>query len=142
MTKSINYYKFSIEIELLKEDKPMVNQINQYYLLLLHHQDNHHVNCKYYIYDNDTKDIYYNYYSAALPKASMNIPIADDNKGARMLAQMGWKKGEGLGKDKSGILNPVKAESYAQTAGIGATSKRDLSTGDGSYRSRTLDLVS
>lgn len=72
----------------------------------------------------------------------MNIPIADDNKGARMLAQMGWKKGEGLGKDKSGILDPVKAESYAQTAGIGATSRRDLSTGDGSYRSRTLDVVS
>ncbi|CAO3653532.1 unnamed protein product [Mucor hiemalis] len=78
---------------------------------------------------------------AALPKASMHIPIADDNKGARMLAQMGWKKGEGLGKDKSGILDPVKAESYAQTAGIGASTKRDLSSGDNSYRSRTLDVA-
>lgn len=72
----------------------------------------------------------------------MHIPISDDNKGARMLAQMGWKKGEGLGKDKSGILDPVKAESYAQSAGIGASAKRDMSTGDNSYRSRALDVVS
>lgn len=74
----------------------------------------------------------------------MYTPISDDNKGARMLAQMGWKKGEGLGKDGTGILDPVKAESYGQTAGIGSTAKRDLggSGGDGSYRNRTIDAVS
>lgn len=71
----------------------------------------------------------------------MYTPIADDNKGARMLAQMGWKKGEGLGKDGTGILDPVKAESYGQSAGIGSTTKRDLG-GDGSYRTRTVDVVS
>lgn len=72
----------------------------------------------------------------------MYTPIADDNKGARMLANMGWKKGEGLGKDGSGILDPVKAESYAQSAGIGSTTKRDVGSGGGSYQSRTLDTVS
>lgn len=72
----------------------------------------------------------------------MYTPIADDNKGARMLASMGWKKGEGLGKDGSGILDPVKAESYAQSAGIGSTPKRDVGSGGGSYQSRTLDTVS
>lgn len=72
----------------------------------------------------------------------MYTPISDDNKGARMLANMGWKKGEGLGKDGSGILDPVKAESYGQSAGIGATSKRDYSQGDDTYRNRTLDVVS
>jgi hypothetical protein len=69
-------------------------------------------------------------------------PISDDNKGARMLAQMGWKKGEGLGKDGTGILDPVKAESYGQSAGIGSTTKKDLSGGDGSYRTKTIDAVS
>lgn len=78
--------------------------------------------------------------SAALPKASMYTPIADDNKGARMLAQMGWKKGEGLGKDGTGIIDPVKAETYGQSAGIGSTVKRDA--GDGSYRTRTANVVS
>ncbi|GAN04086.1 hypothetical protein MAM1_0054d03545 [Mucor ambiguus] len=74
-------------------------------------------------------------------QASMHKPIADDNKGARMLANMGWKKGEGLGKDRSGILDPVKAESYAQSAGIGSTAKRDVGSGGGSYQSRTLDTA-
>ncbi|KAI8061810.1 uncharacterized protein B0P05DRAFT_556710 [Gilbertella persicaria] len=60
----------------------------------------------------------------ALPKASMNIPISENNKGARMLLQMGWKKGEGLGKHGTGILDPIKAESYAQSAGIGSTDNR------------------
>jgi hypothetical protein len=72
----------------------------------------------------------------------MYTPISDNNKGARMLQQMGWKKGEGLGKDGTGILDPVKAESYGQSAGIGATSKRDIGNGDDSYRNRTLDVVS
>ncbi|KAI8077493.1 hypothetical protein BDF21DRAFT_341351, partial [Thamnidium elegans] len=76
-----------------------------------------------------------------LPKASLYTPISDDNKGARMLAQMGWKKGEGLGKDGTGILDPVKAESYGQSAGIGSTAKRDLGGSDGSYRTRTIDAV-
>ncbi|KAG2236629.1 hypothetical protein INT48_000184 [Thamnidium elegans] len=60
---------------------------------------------------------------------------------ARMLAQMGWKKGEGLGKDGTGILDPVKAESYGQSAGIGSTAKRDLGGSDGSYRTRTIDAA-
>lgn len=70
----------------------------------------------------------------------MFTPISDDNKGAKMLQQMGWKKGEGLGKDGSGILNPIRAESYAKSAGIGASSTRDIS--GGSYKNRTLNLVS
>ncbi|GAA5802657.1 hypothetical protein HPULCUR_008131 [Helicostylum pulchrum] len=81
-------------------------------------------------------------YTHALPKASLYTPISDDNKGARMLAQMGWKKGEGLGKDGTGILDPVKAESYGQSAGIGSTAKRDVGGNDGSYRTRTIDAVS
>ncbi|KAI9480414.1 MAG: hypothetical protein EXX96DRAFT_562500 [Benjaminiella poitrasii] len=74
----------------------------------------------------------------SLPKASVHVPIADDNKGARMLANMGWKKGEGLGKNGTGILNPIKAESYAQSAGVGASSG---SFSNDSYRDRTLDLA-
>jgi hypothetical protein len=70
----------------------------------------------------------------------MNTPISDDNKGARMLLQMGWRKGEGLGRNGTGILDPVKAESYAQNAGIGASSSRDVS--NESYRNRTLEVVS
>ncbi|KAI8347652.1 hypothetical protein BD560DRAFT_410929 [Blakeslea trispora] len=75
----------------------------------------------------------------ALPKASMHVPISDNNKGARMLLQMGWKKGEGLGKHGTGILDPIKAESYAQSAGVGAST---ATTAGKSYQSRTLEMVS
>ncbi|KAI8987052.1 G-patch domain-containing protein [Pilobolus umbonatus] len=75
-----------------------------------------------------------------VPQASIHTPISDDNVGARMLAQMGWRKGEGLGKDGTGIVNPVKAESYTKSAGIGASSRRDVGL-DESYNSRTLDLA-
>lgn len=33
--------------------------------------------------------------------------IGDENKGRRMLEKMGWKRGEGLGKDGAGIKDPV-----------------------------------
>ncbi|KAI8984701.1 hypothetical protein BDF20DRAFT_861283 [Mycotypha africana] len=50
----------------------------------------------------------------AIQQASMHVPISDSNKGAQMLQKMGWKKGEGLGKHGTGIVDPIKAESYAQ----------------------------
>ncbi len=33
--------------------------------------------------------------------------IGDENKGRQMLEKMGWKRGEGLGKDGAGIKDPV-----------------------------------
>lgn len=34
--------------------------------------------------------------------------IGEDNVGSKMLKAMGWKKGEGLGKDGKGIVAPVQ----------------------------------
>ena len=39
--------------------------------------------------------------------ASVLTPIDETNVGARLLAKMGWNKGEGLGKEKGGIAEPV-----------------------------------
>ncbi|KAH1169437.1 hypothetical protein KIL84_014027 [Mauremys mutica] len=39
--------------------------------------------------------------------ASVHVEISDSNKGRKMLEKMGWKKGEGLGKDGGGMKNPV-----------------------------------
>lgn len=76
-----------------------------------------------------------------MPSASLHKPISDDNKGAQMLLNMGWRKGEGLGRHGSGILDPVKAESYGNNAGIGATAKYTVNP-DASYKERTVGVVS
>ncbi|KAI7876764.1 G-patch-domain-containing protein [Lichtheimia hyalospora FSU 10163] len=75
---------------------------------------------------------------------SLNKPLNDDNKGARMLQQMGWKRGEGLGKDASGIVDPIAAEQYAQGVGLGAAhAKRSSSPAIGdTYKERVRETVS
>ncbi|KAG0164005.1 hypothetical protein DFQ28_010932, partial [Apophysomyces sp. BC1034] len=75
--------------------------------------------------------------------ASVKTPLADDNVGARMLKQMGWRRGEGLGKDGSGIVDPITAQQYAQGAGLGtAYAKKDLSAASGSdsYKDRVKEM--
>jgi len=52
--------------------------------------------------------------------ASVKKPISDSNKGSRMLKAMGWKKGEGLGKDSRGITAPVQTEIHTRGAGLGS----------------------
>ncbi|CAH8554962.1 unnamed protein product [Schistosoma rodhaini] len=39
--------------------------------------------------------------------ASVHKPIGDENKGAKLLAKMGWTPGQGLGKSKTGISEPI-----------------------------------
>lgn len=61
-----------------------------------------------------------------------------------MLQQMGWKRGEGLGKDASGIVDPIAAEQYAQGVGLGAAhAKRSASPAMGdTYKERVRETVS
>jgi hypothetical protein len=56
--------------------------------------------------------------------ASVDKSILEDegNLGSRMLLNMGYKKGEGLGKDGTGIVEPVRAKGAqlaADKAGVG-----------------------
>jgi RNA-binding protein 5/10 len=51
--------------------------------------------------------------------------IPDDNIGSKLLGKMGWKKGEGLGVTKSGIVNPIGVEN-ANKGGVGLGMKRGL----------------
>ena len=41
--------------------------------------------------------------------------------GHRMLAKMGWEEGKGLGKNKQGTVNNLRAVKRAESLGIGAT---------------------
>lgn len=46
--------------------------------------------------------------------------IAADNKGFKLLEKMGWNKGEGLGKDNQGDIEPVPLISNEGKTGLGA----------------------
>lgn len=46
-------------------------------------------------------------------------PLPDSHVGFKLLAKMGWKSGEGLGKGGSGITAPVQALGNVTRAGLG-----------------------
>lgn len=47
-----------------------------------------------------------------------------DNIGARLMKKMGWKKGEGLGKDNTGITEPIKVQRIIGSGGIGSCTRK------------------
>ncbi|KAI3713587.1 hypothetical protein L1987_72168 [Smallanthus sonchifolius] len=64
--------------------------------------------------------------------------IDETNVGNRMLRNMGWQEGLGLGKDGSGMVEPVQAQATEKRAGLGSQPKKldpslEVQAGD-SYR--------
>ncbi|KAM6111472.1 LOW QUALITY PROTEIN: angiogenic factor with G patch and FHA domains 1-like [Phoenicopterus ruber ruber] len=53
--------------------------------------------------------------------ASVYIEISNSNKGHKMLEKMGWKKGEGLGKDGGGMKDPIHLQLHKMHAGLGTS---------------------
>uniref|UniRef100_A0A3B3ZYT3 Uncharacterized protein n=1 Tax=Periophthalmus magnuspinnatus TaxID=409849 RepID=A0A3B3ZYT3_9GOBI len=52
--------------------------------------------------------------------ASVHQEIAEGNKGRKMLEKMGWKRGEGLGKEGTGIRDPIELKIRKAQSGLGA----------------------
>ncbi|CAA3001013.1 SUPPRESSOR OF ABI3-5-like isoform X1 [Olea europaea subsp. europaea] len=50
--------------------------------------------------------------------------IDETNVGNRMLRSMGWHEGSGLGKDRSGMVEPVQAQAMDTRAGLGSQPKK------------------
>ncbi|KAI8100045.1 uncharacterized protein BX664DRAFT_322730 [Halteromyces radiatus] len=74
--------------------------------------------------------------------STLSKPIADNNVGAKMLKQMGWKSGQGLGKEGSGIINPINVQ-QSTMAGLGASQAGRINadgSGD-SYKERAKELA-
>ncbi|KAL4186831.1 hypothetical protein AMTRI_Chr09g15910 [Amborella trichopoda] len=56
----------------------------------------------------------------AAPEAPMcYVGMARESAAFRLMKQMGWEEGEGLGKDKQGIKGYVKVKNKQDTAGVG-----------------------
>merc|ERR1719273_3042169 len=53
--------------------------------------------------------------------ASVEQPITSQNKGFKLLSNMGWKEGHGIGKDNNkGRLEPINAIQRAERSGLGS----------------------
>jgi RNA-binding protein 5/10 len=52
--------------------------------------------------------------------------IDGSNVGNRMLRNMGWQEGSGLGKDGNGIVEPVQAQVTEDRAGLGSQTQRKV----------------
>ncbi|XP_050229035.1 G-patch domain-containing protein 1 [Mercurialis annua] len=56
----------------------------------------------------------------AAPEAPLNyVGVARASPAFRLMKQMGWEEGEGLGKDKQGIKGHVRVKNKQDTAGVG-----------------------
>ena len=56
-------------------------------------------------------------------EAGIDKPLGEGNVGHQMLRSFGWKEGEGLGKDKGGITEPIRADQAllsGSKSGVGA----------------------
>ncbi|XP_022799308.1 angiogenic factor with G patch and FHA domains 1-like [Stylophora pistillata] len=58
--------------------------------------------------------------------ASVHRPIKEENVGRKMLEKMGWKEGEGLGREGEGRLEPVTVEVRDSLRGLGSGVKRSI----------------
>lgn len=45
--------------------------------------------------------------ATAAASSSVNVAIGEENVGRKMLQKMGWRQGQGLGKNEAGITEPV-----------------------------------
>jgi predicted component of type VI protein secretion system len=52
-------------------------------------------------------------------QASVDQSIPSENKGFKLLSKMGWSTGESLGKNDSGIKEPVQMKAQQGTSGLG-----------------------
>lgn len=53
--------------------------------------------------------------------ACVHTEIASSNKGFKMLSQLGWQKGETLGKGNQGLLTPINVVANEGTTGLGSS---------------------
>lgn len=83
------------------------------------------------------------FYDRPVEAASISNHMSESSVGARMLKNMGWRSGEGLGKEGTGIVAPVMAESYVKGAGLGTMGGRqDMEElGQGTYKDRAKYMV-
>ncbi|CAI5440522.1 unnamed protein product [Caenorhabditis angaria] len=68
-------------------------------------------------------------------------PLDDNNIGNRLLKNMGWKEGEGMGKNGQGITAPIQAERFVQGAGLGSSGSKIRGGVESSHKEKTRQAL-
>ncbi|KAM4810394.1 SURP and G-patch domain-containing protein 2 [Rhinophrynus dorsalis] len=73
-----------------------------------------------------------------------NKKLTQQNVGFQMLSKMGWKEGQGLGSDGSGIKNPIKVGSVSAGEGLGVEDRKPAAEGSDdnydAFRQRMMQI--
>lgn len=69
---------------------------------------------------------------APIPDDTRN-KLTEDNKGYGLLKKLGWSEGTGLGRDRTGIVNPIAAGAALPGAGLGTKEAIEVSSSDDSF---------
>lgn len=72
--------------------------------------------------------------------ASVDKSIPSTNIGYKLLKMMGWKENTGLGKDGSGIVEPIRSQSNVALLGLGKQSEHDEVAEQAAAQRRTLAI--
>ncbi|XP_065175898.1 G patch domain-containing protein 8-like [Sycon ciliatum] len=72
--------------------------------------------------------------------ASLDVPIASDNKGYRLLTLMGWKSGCGLGKSNQGRTEPIPLTNKQDGMGLGRMTVELTVAHDVTEKRRQLEI--
>ena len=76
--------------------------------------------------------------SASFSAASLDIAIPPENRGYRLLAKMGWRAGEGLGRRNSGIAAPIGLVAAEGRMGLGKAAEYDKANDEAARERRKL----
>ncbi|XP_053984072.1 angiogenic factor with G patch and FHA domains 1 isoform X4 [Hylaeus volcanicus] len=60
---------------------------------------------------------------AKTQQSSMDVSIAKDNRGFKLLSKMGWTEGQSLGKEGDGRTEPIPMTNNPSRTGLGTTSE-------------------
>uniref|UniRef100_A0A182NJ96 G-patch domain-containing protein n=1 Tax=Anopheles dirus TaxID=7168 RepID=A0A182NJ96_9DIPT len=67
--------------------------------------------------------------------ASLDQSIASNNKGFQMLSKLGWNEGKPLGKNDTGLTEPIALTSNVGTSGLGSQQQMGIGGGGGGANS-------
>lgn len=77
---------------------------------------------------------------SSFSQASITTPLPDDNRGMKLLMKMGWKKDQGLGKEGTGIVEPVVLVDGSLGYGLGKQQEYDQTAEDATRSRKLLDV--